>query len=283
MNHGQGERNQENTEIKWLMSFEPPYFFEKNLHLKFALINNGTVEEGEIAFTLSREKAMGHTLKKNINQVFKAHDAHIRIESILASPTSTLIKGNIRNTFELVKDQLSGERLRPGNLTLKLIANGQEVTPQGGGMSTDLKGITFQHSYDALPADLKTLQIRLESFTADHDVKQQISLKKDMKDRVIWILGQDLMINKIEESNNNTYLTITTEEGTVLTRVHLLMDAKEVKLEETIDDHYDKLPDGKIMHTRTLRFPGTGEDLRLDIIRMTYLETYQKTIDIPLD
>ena len=48
-------------------------------------------------------------------------------------------------------------------------------------------------------------------------------------------------------------------------------------------DKYDKLHDGTIMHTRTLRFLGTGDELELDVQRMTYSKDYDEMIEIPIN
>ncbi len=110
---GQGQMNDEKTIMKNLHSFQAPLFFEKTLQLNLSLMKNGTMEDGEISFRIDRNKAMGHTLKKSINKTVKAERTHIRFESILASPTKTVINGTIQNIFELGIDQILGERMRP--------------------------------------------------------------------------------------------------------------------------------------------------------------------------
>lgn len=283
MNSGQGELNHEKSEVRWVEEFETPKFFEKQLELRFSLSRAKEREEGKIKFTLDRSKAMGHTLKKNINQSVKVDESKIRFKSILASPTSTSIKGYIQNIIELAKDQIKGERFRPGHLEVKLLANGKEVPRQGSSMSTDMKGMTFQFDYDTLPPDLEKLQIKLVSFAADHDVNQKVQLSKDYHDKSISVLGQNIELNDIYESNGDTYITITTEEATILTRIYLIMDGEAVELKETISDDYIKMKDGTIKHTRTLHFPGTGSKIELDIQRMTYKKAYNEVIDIDID
>ncbi|MGE4282286.1 MAG: DUF4179 domain-containing protein [Clostridia bacterium] len=283
MRGGQGNMNEDKTEIKWMMDFKPPFFFEKTLDFKFAIREKSFQEEGKITFVLDRSKAMGHTLKKSINKSIKVDETKIRFDDIWASPTRTVIKGSIQNIVDLAKDQLLGERFRPNHMEVKLTANGKEVQPQGSGMSTDMKGITFHFDYDALPVDLQALQLEIVSFSADHDIGQKIDLEKDGASKSIKIFEQNIDINKVYGSNGNTYVTITTEENTVLTRVHLLTDGKTVRLEKTTTDDYEKLTNGAILHTRTLEFPGTGNDLQLDIQRISYKKNYNKKIDININ
>ena len=281
---GQGEINEENTEIKWLMGFEPPFFLERTLHFKFGLIDDNTLEEGAISFKLDRTKAMGRTLKKTIDQTFELEQTKIKFESILASPTRTVIYGSIQNILEVARDQLRGERLRMNHLTVSLIANNNEViSQQGGGMSTDMRGITFEQSFDALPEDLQSLHIKLESMSVDRDVNEKVNLNKVETKREIEILGQEIEIDRVYESNDSTFVTITSDESTVLTRVYLMIDGNEVELQNTVTENLDKLPDGRIRHTRTLHFPGKGDNLALHIERITFTELYNITFEVPVN
>jgi len=282
MESGQGEANEENTAIKWLASFPTPFFLEQKLRFQFELMEGNVEEKGEIVFKLDRNKAMGHTLKKTINQSVKVGERSIRFKSILASPTSTVIKGSIQNTVELLKDHLKGERLRPNHMDIQLIANGKELLLQGMGMRTDHKGITFHYEFDPLPENLQSLQIQVKSFSADYDVNQKIPLQKGQEAQSVKVLDQNIAINKVIESNGCTDVTITTEEGTVLTRVYLLVDGKKTELEKTDGDSYEKLADGSILHTRTLHFPETGKIYQLCIERMTSVTSLNKKIHIPL-
>ncbi|SDI51599.1 DUF4179 domain-containing protein [Desulfosporosinus hippei] len=279
----QGIINEENTEIKYLASFEPPKLFEKNLTLKFSRILKGREDPAEISFTLNRNTAMGHTLKKTLNETIEVDKTKIKIHSILASPTKTVIEGSIQNIFELAKDQLNGERLRATDLTLKLIANGKEVERQGSGMSTDMKGMTFHCDYDPLPTDLEQLQLEMVNFGADHDVNQQFKLINDGEKQSLNIQGQKVEINKIEKVQGETQITFSSKEGLILSRVYLWIDGQRVSLEQTIMDDYEKLLDGTIIHTRTMRFLGAGDELKLDVQRMTYTTSYDKVLEIPIN
>ncbi|KJR47166.1 hypothetical protein UF75_2463 [Desulfosporosinus sp. I2] len=279
--NSQGTMNEEKTEMKYLSSFESPMPFEKNLTLKFSLRQ----QAAEISFTLNRNTVMGHTLKKTLNKTIEVDNTSITIDSILASPTKTVINGSMQTIFELAKGQLSGERFRSADLTLKLIANGKEVPQQGGGTSSGMKGITFHRDYDPLPQDLENLQLELVRFVAEHDVNQQFRLNKtsDGEKQSLNILGQMVEITKIETSQGETHITISSEESLILSRVYLIMDGKKVSLEQTIMDKSDKLHDGTIIHTRTLRFLGTGDELELDVQRMTYSKSNHEMLEIPID
>ncbi|HYE09116.1 MAG TPA: DUF4179 domain-containing protein, partial [Patescibacteria group bacterium] len=199
------------------------------------------------------------------------------------SPTTTVVKGTVQNIIELASDQISGERIFSPNLDIQLLANGKEIQPQGGGMSTDMKGMKFEKRYDALPRDLEKLQLHLVSFGAEHEVSELISLDTSLKARTIKVSGQDIIIEKLEERNGETFVTITTEESVLLSKVYLMADNHRVELTETIGDNYDKKKDGTIIKTRTLRFETAAEDLQLEIKRIRYQEAYDEYVNIPID
>ena len=127
------------------------------------------------------------------------------------------------------------------------------------------------------------LKLELVSFSADHDVNKQYDLDKKGDKQVIDILGQKVVIDEVKNNDKETFITITSAENLVLTKVYLIADGKQISLEETIDDQFDKNSDGQITHQRTLRFIGTGDDLRLDVHRMSYAKEYHEVVYIPLD
>lgn len=282
MKSATGKMNKEKTEISYIGKFSSPFFLEKKLDFKFSLIEENKLEEGNISFKLNRDKAMGHTLKKVVNKTIEVDETAIKIESVLASPTGTFIKGEIQNILELAKDHITGERFRPNSFDLELIANGKKVAEQGGSLGTDYNGIRFQFEYDALPQDLSELKIKLVSFGSDHDVDKKIKINKASKEKNVNILGQNIKIDKVYEDNSDTYITITTEESVILTKVYLIIDGKKVELKKTVKGREDKLKDGTIIYTRSLIFPETGKNLELEIQRMTYEKKYNRIIDISL-
>ena len=288
-NNSTGEISADKTEIKSVTSFAPPKFFEKNLTLTVSIMDKGTMDTGNISFTLNRNTAMGYTLKKNINQIFKVDGTKLHIDSILASPTKTVINGSVMNILELAEAKLSGEErlvhISPDSFDLRLYANDKELAKQGGGMGTNLQGITFNEDYDALPPNLQKLEIKLVSLRAEHQVNQSFTLKPGLNNPSLSILGQTIEIKKVYPSDGETCITLSSEDGVVLTKVYLLIDGTRVSLNNTQEDHYDKIAEGKsgkIIHTRTLHFPGTGQNLMLDIQRMTYVKTYNETVNIPV-
>ncbi|MGE5422120.1 MAG: DUF4179 domain-containing protein [Ignavibacteriales bacterium] len=283
INGGQGELSDDKSEEKWTFNCDTPFILERNLDFDFNVENEGRTESGTISFRLDRSKAMGRTLKKTLNKTIKLGNEKITLESITASPTSTVVKGSMRSIVELAADQIMGERMRPNELTMELIANGKIVTEMSGGMSTDMNGIRFHQENDALPSGLKQLQIKIVSFGADHDVKERVALDQNKVDVPVEILNQDITINKVFETNGDLFVTVTSEESVIFTRVNAVMDNRRVSLLETIDERLDKKIDGTITRTRTLHFKGLGDDLVLDIQRMSYRTTFNKIVDVPVN
>lgn len=279
----QGELSEDKSTIRWVGEFEPPHAFEKRMTWVFNIDIDGKSEAGNISFVLDRDKAMGHTLKSKLNKAVKVDGTDIKFDTITASPTTTVVKGTVQNILELAIDQISGERIFSPNLNIQLLANGSEIQLQGMGASTDMKGMKFGARYDALPRDLEKLQLHLVSFGAEHEVNELIKLDKNSSSKMIQVRDQDITIEKIEEFKGETFVTITTEESVVLSRVYLLTDNNRVELTETLSSTNDKKVDGTITHTRTLRFKATAEDLQLEIQRMRYIKVYDEYINIPID
>lgn len=281
--NGAGEANEDMTEMRWILNtHDSPKFYEKTMKFMIEYEHlDGSIEHGEIVFKLDRNQAVGKSLKLSINEKIELDKRSIKIESLVASPTTTIIKGQIQDIIELGLDYISQDRFGPGEINIALLANGKEVPLHGSGMSTDMKGINFYITYDALPEDTKDLELKLINFGGDHDVNEEVIelVKGETKD--INILGQDITIDKIYEEGSNTYITFTSDENTALSRVYLNIDGVKFELQETIPGEFDKVVQGEsvnIFHTRTMKFNGTGEKLELDIQRIRFNKVYDKTI-----
>lgn len=279
----QGEVNKDETIIRWVEKFEPPYAFEKHLAWTFNMMVNGKNEEGRISFVLDRDKAMGNTLKTRLNETIKIDGTEIRFDEITASPTATVVIGTLQNIFELAGKEMSGERIYSPMLRVELLANGKVVQNQGAGVSTGMKGTKFDIRYDALPQNLEKLQLHLTSFVGDYEVNELVRLNNDLVGKTIQIKGQDVLIDKIDRKNEETVITITTTNTVTLSKVYLLAGNNRVDLSETTDYTFDKKEDGTVTKTRTLRFKTTAENLQLEIKRIRYEKLYDEYVDISLD
>ena len=273
---GQGIKDESGQKINWIMSYDSPRFFDKNMTFEVSLDG----EQAKIPFKLDRNKAMGHSIKINVNKKIELDQRSVTIQSLIASPTSTVIKGQIQNIFELGIDYIKEERFRPENIDIILIADGREVETKGSGMSTNMDGIKFNINYDVLPENTKKIELKVKSFGGDHDTKQLIKLVKG-ENEDIKVLNQDISIDNVYEEDGKTYITITTEESLTLSRVYLNIDGEKKNLIQTIPGELDKIVSGdrvRINSTRTLEFEGVGKELELDIQRIRYNKQYDKII-----
>ena len=277
---GQGYANEDDTELKWVIStHQVPKFFEKTINF-YVELNKDIPEDGTIEFKIDRTQALGKSIKIPINKKVELDQRNITIQTLTASPTTTVVKGQIQDIFDLGLDYINKDRFRPEKLEMALIVNGEEIARQSAGMSTSMKGTNFEITYDALPKDIKDLQLKLIAFGGDHDTDEVIKLEKG-ETKQLKILDQDISIEKIYEKDGNTYITFTTEENTTLSGVYLNINGEKKELQETIPEDYEKIDVNDkpiINYTRTMKFIGTGDNLELEIKRIRFTKSYDKIV-----
>lgn len=282
---GVGTGNGSKSEMRWALEYDVPKFYEKSMKLKF----NYNGENGEIPFKIDRSMAIGKGISFSINKEVKLDQRSITLDTLDISAMSSKLEGRVQNIIELGIDYITNNRFRMGAIDIKLIADGEEVELTGSGMRTGYSGSEFEIIYDTVPKDTKVLQLKLEKFSGDHDAKEKIKLEKGIE-KEFQILGQDIRISDVYEKDGNTYITFTTEENTVLSRVYLNIDGERKQLQETILGDIEKIVKteettdismsgtARIEYTRTMRFEGTGEELQLEIDRITYAKSYDEII-----
>lgn len=192
--NGNGNANESKTEIKWEMQFEKPYFFEKSLKWRFALVEDNKIENGEISFTIDKSKAMGYTLKKSLNKSIKIDQGEIKIDSISASPASTYIKGTIQDIFQFAESELKGEGFRPSGFSLKLIANGKTYVT-----ITTMKGVLLSKVYmlvDGKIVDLKNTIEDQENKNSDGSITYTRTLCFEASGKTLKLEIKDMRYTK---------------------------------------------------------------------------------------
>lgn len=112
---------------------------------------------------------------------------------------------------------------------------------------------------------------------------KEVALTENQEKKTIEILGQNVEINKVYKSDGKTYVTITSMEDLLLSKIYMRIDGKTVDLKNTIDGQENKNSDGSITHTRTLCCEASGKNLKLEIKGMRYTKSYNKLIDIPIN
>lgn len=279
---GQGETDSEGKIQRWVYSTDrAPKFYENNIGLEIDYTPEGKgIEKGEIEFELDRNEAVGKSLTIPINKKVELKENSIIIDTMVASPTVTIVNGQIQNLLELGWDKIIGERFMTQDIDMSLYADGIELPIQGSSISTDMSGMNYDIRFGALPPKVKSLELKLTSFLSTHEVYEIISIETG-GEKTAEILGQELIINDVYEQNGNTYVNITTEEYTTLTKVSLNIDGVENKLNKTIIGDMDKVVIGgeaKVYYTRTLEFSGVGRELKLHVERFSFNEAYDKVL-----
>ncbi len=278
---GAGETDSEGVHQKWVVTTSrAPKFYEQTLSLDISYSPEGTgIEKGKIKFKLDRNSAVGNSLTIPINKEVNLKDNNsINIKSMVASPTSTVIKGQIQNILQLGWDEIVGERFSTSDIGMVIYADGIEVPMLGRSISTDMKGMNFEIRFDRLPQKVNTIELKLDSFVSVHEVNELFILEKGKN---IEILDQEIVIEDIYEQNGNTFVTLTSEEYTTLPMVSLIIDGVEEKLIRTKPIDMSKIiteETVKTYYTRTLEFEGIGQDLEIYIERFSFNETFDEVI-----
>ncbi|KAB2330747.1 DUF4179 domain-containing protein [Cytobacillus depressus] len=267
--------NDEQTEIKGTMSFEPVNPFAKKLTLYFwQPVQNDQMIEGNLSFPYNPNKAMATELKKPLKKTFKVDKGTIRFHSITASPTMTIIKGrlNVEN-FDRVNSALDG---------IELIANGKPVELMGGGSSSSLNGVKFDIRYDALPKQLDSLELVMKKFVGYQKLEEKISLAS-ASNRPIPLSGKELWIKKVSVTSQGVEITIATDDDVMLDGVSIQTQKEMTPLRTIVNQTYTHQEDGKVIKERTLLFDTKIEPKYLLIEGMHYMKSYNMKMKIPVN
>lgn len=279
---GEGILDEANGELKWKQSFEPPKALERKLTLELTLLDE-TVERAEITFPLDREKAMGHTMKRSLNQRVDIEGVRLNFENLIASPTQTKIQGTFHfgsNPVESLMDRGSRANNISG-LEVSMVVNGQVYSQRTAGIRSDLKGYSFELTYEALPENLETLEFMVNSLYVERKVEHQVSIVPG-EAQSFEVLGKEIDLQEIQEKDGELWITFQTLEGVRLSSVKLLVDGVAVDIQETHSEDWIKTQEGEIYLKRTMVFPAQGKHYQLMIERIRFLETVESGFSVPI-
>ncbi|WP_456277010.1 DUF4179 domain-containing protein [Bacillus sp. AK128] len=273
---GQGIMNEDGTEFKGSMEFEPPSPFSKKLSLEYwEYQDNGQLKEHVISIPYDPNQAMKAEVKKVVNKTIQVDKGKIHFDDIVASPTVTVVSGklNVENF----------DRIHLGLHGIELIANGKSIPIMGSGSSSSLiGGSNFEIDYDALPAKLDTLQLNVKEFVGYKEIDATIPLKEKAQEPIKLSEEALLWIKEIKESPDGFEIRIGTDESVLLDKVFIKNKSGQIELQTTIRQEYVKEPSGQIIKERTLLFKTTEQPEELIIGGIHYQKTYNQIIDIPL-
>lgn len=280
---GAGERDSEGVHEKWVVTTNrAPKFFDRTITLDISYLSkDNDIEHGEIKFKLDRSTAVGKSITIPINSEVKLKGNNsINVESMVASPTATVIKGQIQKILQLGLDKMVGEEFRISDIEMAIYADGMEIPKLGSSLSTNLKGQNFEIRFDRLPQKVNTLELKLSSIVNAYELDELITLEKG-EEQTLEIMEQVIVVEDIYEENEKTFVTITSDEYTTIPKVSLIVDGEEQKLISTtsIDMKKEKLEnEDKAYYTRTLEFDCTGVDLVLHVQRISFKEAFKEVI-----
>lgn len=278
-----GEINDNETQIAYVASFEPPGLFTKNLEFNGSVISNNKPLEFSIPFTIDRSKAVGRTIKYNINKTFKVEGTEILFESISASPTLTRIKGDVKfDLKKMISNLINGDIDRVSGIELELLINNEPIERRGASFGTSSPNKSyFEIEYAALPEDANSIKIQIKNLGIYRNIDNSISL--DKKSMQTYDIGNEKVeVLDINEINGETFIKVKSKEYTKLYDVSLFSDKGELEYKRTETIDYEKTKDG-IFHIRTFIYDGVGENLELNINYMYSKIDINEVIEIPID
>ncbi|HIW34788.1 MAG TPA: DUF4179 domain-containing protein, partial [Candidatus Paenibacillus intestinavium] len=266
--------NDNQTEMKGMMTFDPVSPFSKQLTLSYwENATTNEMNEDSITFDYYPDQAMQTEIKQKINKSFKVDKGSITFKSITATPTMTLIKGtmDVKN-FDRVSSALDG---------IELLANEKEIPILGSGRTTSYKGTTFEIKYDVLPKDLESLQLVINEFVGYEKLEAKFSLEA-IVDEPFMLEDKELWVKNITTSSERVEVTIATDEDVMLDGVSIETKDGIVPLTTTVKQDTIKQADGTIMKERTLLFDAVNEPQYIRIEGMHYMKSYNYEIEIPV-
>ncbi|MGP1908865.1 DUF4179 domain-containing protein [Metabacillus sp. JX24] len=271
---GTSQLNDDATELKGILFFEPVSPFSNDLTLHFSeQMKNGSIKESALTFPYQPNKALQTSLKKPIRKTLRVDKGSITFSSIKASPTMTAIEGKLDvENFDRADFALEG---------IELKADGKNVPLTGGGSSTSLFGTSFDIRYDALPETVETLTIVMKTFTGYETLNRKIPLS-EADELQILPAEKELLIKNVAATSHGTEVTVITDQDVMLEELSLTdHQGRSVPLETTVNQSYTQ-KNGKGMKERTLIFNTSAKPYYLVVEGMHYVKTYDEKIEIPV-
>ena len=273
---GGGVFNETDTELKGTMDFETPSPFARKLTLHFwETGENGVMTEQTLEIPYDPNKALQTEIKQSINKTVAVDGGQIKFDSIIASPTMTVIKGSTRvDGFGRVYQPLDG---------IELIANGRKVDSLGMSTSSTITGSQkIELQFDALPKNLQSLEVNVHQFAGYKEVNEKLLLAESLEE-VVEIGGERLWIKSVSKTARGIEIRISTEEPVLLKQVSIQTENEKIELGTTIDEQLTKDQDGLILKERTLVFDTNDLPETFSIGGVYYMKAYDEKIEIQVD
>lgn len=279
---GSGTFNEDMTELKMIMSYDPVNPFAKNLTLTVWDTDDTNMEEGiDISFKHDPNKAMRATLELSLNETFQFDLGTITVKSITASPTMTLVEGKIEMD-DIEKLDYFDHAPYEG---LQLKANDHHfVSSTGSGRTTGITGTTFHVEYNALPADIESLQISLEHSVGYEEIQKEINLNTQLDTFIPIIDGRELFVKEVNESNLGVEVTIATDHYMMPDHISLKTDKGKISEPDSIERLGNTIQkNGRLMDEQTFIFNTNERAESLIMEGVYYKKRYNESVDIEMN
>ena len=258
-NYGTWEVNEAGTEVFGIQTFEAVSPFAK----KLTVVIDSVVQREEMTFPYDAAKAVPTMLKTKVRETFTYDYGKLKFKELVATKGSTVIKGKLTKT--------DGRRFAYDFGGIQLVADGKVLDWMNSGYRSTLFGKSFEMMYEAIPEETKQLEIRVATFNGYEQVKMELELNGET-----MVAGNVIQVLDVTKHEDQTYVTIVSDEGVYLDDVALVTAQGNVPLEKI------QLDEGAIGYRRTLLFKTNEEALRLFVGGVYYQKAYNKKIEIDL-
>lgn len=266
--------NEEDSEIKGQMSFDPVSPFAKKLTLEYEKRSKGGKwMTGSISFSFDPNKAMQTEIRQKIKQTVKVDKGTITFKTITATPTVTMIKGTM--------DVENFSRIHLPFEKVELLANGKTIGLLGSGSGTSLGGTGFELRYDALPKELDSLELVVKEFVGYTVVDEKIPLSP-IREQPFLLKGEDIWLRDVVKTEDGVEITIASDDDVLFDGVTIEGQGSSFPLETTVKQDFEKLYNGRILKVRTLLFPMETIPEFMNIKGMHHMKPIDYKIEIPV-
>jgi len=281
---GSGKFSDDKKEVRWVMEFETPRAFDKNLVFNILCNAKGVSfgEKGKIPFKLDRSKAIQRTVKCNVNKTIDFEGIKYNFTSFSATPLSIVLEGNVRVDSEKDRKKFAPDmpdiRESRRNLNVELwetyTKEGKTITEKiehkGSGMSSSKAGIEFNHEFDGLKAGVKKLTLKVVKTEDTRMIDRNIEINSQTAKVKVVPETEELFIKDVKEEAGNTIVTFIGEKDIAFV-TSLDIEGKQA----TVLEERSKIIEinGKDFLEKIYKFEGSGKKMSLLFISLTH-ETY---------
>lgn len=208
---GSGITNDDGTEVKWIDTFSAPKALERSLTFQFSAEFDNQIEHGEIQFILDRSKAMGHTIKQNINKTIKTKEGNIIFEHITASPTITKITGELKGMDLSFPEDLSKDSELLPNFDTVLIVDGEILESRGRGITNNILGTKFTFEFEGFLNSVESMEVLLYENVINESINHVLEFATEHKGLTLVTGEREFKIYDIYSTTEGIYVTLESE------------------------------------------------------------------------